>query len=206
MGNADDWVGAVGSSPAVHPRVLVVVGKGEADTGGELDGEEGVRSTCVDQGANVVAEDGGVDVEERGDVNWTEGGDGHVFIVIVEGGGPGGGRGRGGGQEVECEGVEFGVGRLVQGGEGMKLWGVTRRLLGAFGVPVGPPQVKHPVAGGLEVEGGGGGVRRLGGGGGTGLVEGSAGVPGWREMVVGSERGGTRRESWSDSTMRSTSW
>ena len=81
-------------------------------------------------------------------------GDGRVFIVIVEGGGPGGGRGRGGGQEVECEGVEFGVGRLVQGGEGMKLWGVTRRLLGAFGVPVGPPQVKHPVAGGLEVEGG----------------------------------------------------
>ena len=80
------------------------MGKGEADTGGELDGEEGVRSACVDQGANAVAEDGGVDVEERGDVNWT-GGNGHVFVVVVRGGGPGGGRGRGGGQEEEGEGV-----------------------------------------------------------------------------------------------------
>ena len=81
------------------------MGKGEADTVGELDGEEGVRSACVDQGANAVAEDGGVDVEERGDVNWTGGGSGHAFVVIIGGGGPGGGRGRGGGQEVECEGV-----------------------------------------------------------------------------------------------------
>ena len=123
MGNADDRVGVVGGGPAVHPGVLVVVGKGESDTGGELDGEEGVRSTCVDQGANVVAEDGGVDVEKRGDVNWTggRGGGGHVFVVVVGGKGPRGGRGRGGGQEVKCEGVEFEVGRLVQGGEGMKL-------------------------------------------------------------------------------------
>ena len=76
MGNADDRVGAVGGGPTIHPRVLVVVGKGEADMGGELDGEEGVRSTGVDQGANAMAEDGGIDVEERGDVNWTGGGGG----------------------------------------------------------------------------------------------------------------------------------
>ena len=102
MGNADYRVGAVGGGPTVYPGVLVVVGKGEADTVGELDGDEGVRSTCVDQGVNVVAEDGGVDVEERGDVNWT-GGNGHGFVVIIRGGG--GGRGGVGGQEVECEGV-----------------------------------------------------------------------------------------------------
>ena len=80
------------------------MGKGEADTVGELDGEEGVRSAGVDQGDNAVAEDGCVDVEERGDVNWT-GGSGHGFVVVIGGGGPGGGRGRGGGQKVECEGV-----------------------------------------------------------------------------------------------------
>ena len=73
---------------------------------------------------------------------------------------------------------------LGQGGEGVELRRVTRRLLGAFGAPVGgPPQVKHPVAGGLAVEGG----RRspeAGDGGGTGLVGGSAGVPVERGVVV----------------------
>ena len=69
MGNVDNGVSTVGGGPAVYPGVLVVVGKGEADTVGELGGEEGVRSTCVDQGAYVVAENEGVDVEERGDVN-----------------------------------------------------------------------------------------------------------------------------------------
>ena len=166
MGNADYRVGVVGGGPTVHPGVLVAVGKGEADTGGELDGEEGVRSVCVNQGANAVAEDGGVDVEERGEVNWTLG-NGHGFVIIVGGGGPGGGRGRGGGQEVECEGVEFRVGWLGQGGEGMKLWGVTRRLLGAFGAPVGAPAGEAPcggwVGGGGRAEESGGG--RWGGGG-----------------------------------------
>ena len=70
MGNADNRVVAVGGGPAVYPGVLIVVGKGEADTVGELDGEEGVRSAYVDQGAYTVAENGGVDVEQRGDVNW----------------------------------------------------------------------------------------------------------------------------------------
>ena len=74
VGNANYRVGAVGGSSAVYPGVLVIVGEGEADMVGELDGEEGVRSACVEQGANAVAEDGGVDVEERGDVNWRGGG------------------------------------------------------------------------------------------------------------------------------------
>ena len=94
MGNADDRFGAVGGSLTVHLGILVVVGKGEADMGGELDGEEGVRSTCVDQGANVVAEDGGVDVEERGDVNGT-GGKGMSSLSSSEAEG----------QEEEWEGV-----------------------------------------------------------------------------------------------------
>ena len=69
---------------------------------GELDGEEGVKRACVDQGTNAVAKDGGVDVEERGDVNWTGGGGGEReresgdgFVVVIGGGGPRGGRGRG---------------------------------------------------------------------------------------------------------------
>ena len=104
MGNADNGVGAVGGGPAVYPGVFVVAGKGEADTVGELGGEEGVRSVCVDQGAYTVAENGGVDVAERGDVNWVVGG-GHGFVVDLGSGGPWGGRVGGGGQEVECEGV-----------------------------------------------------------------------------------------------------
>ena len=48
MGNADYRVGAVDGDPTVHLGVLVVVGKGEADTDGEMDGEEGVRSAYVD--------------------------------------------------------------------------------------------------------------------------------------------------------------
>ena len=43
----------------------------------------------------------------------------------------------------------------------------------------GPPQVKHPVAGGLEVEGGRRSPEADDGGWGTVLVEGSAGLPGW---------------------------
>ena len=93
MRNADNRVGAVSGSPTVYPGILVVVGKGEADTVGELDGEEGVRSACVDQGAHAVAKDGGVDVEERGDVNWT-GGTGMASSLSSEAEGQGG-EGRG---------------------------------------------------------------------------------------------------------------
>ena len=45
------------------------------------------------------------------------------------------------------------MGRLVQGGEGMKLWGVTRRLLGAFGAPVGAPVGEAPHGGWVGVGG-----------------------------------------------------
>ena len=83
---------------------------------------------------------------------------------------------------------------LSLGGLREGFWGHSERQWG-------PPQVKHPVAGGLAVEGG----RRspeAGDRGGTGLVGGSAGVPVELGVVVICVRGGSRRVSWSASTMR----